>query len=138
MIWPFFSAVLVSTTCSLARLHPRITPSRDQRALDEAMIESILSLYRSAVDIAQELSLPPSSRVPTGLALVPLKDPYLSAASSIQGGRRLGARIVELDHGHWWMLENPSRSAKVLQEFWWRVDEGHGSDGTMPRPASLR
>ncbi|MEV0831155.1 alpha/beta fold hydrolase [Nonomuraea rubra] len=30
-----------------------------------------------------------------------------------------GARAVELDGlGHWWMLQDPARAARVLSEFW--------------------
>lgn len=122
----FWSRQLASAPATRRRMFavagaPDDVASELAAALDGAMIESILSLYRSAVNIAQEWSLSTSEGLPSGLALVPLRDPYLSAASSFEGAQRLQAEIAELDLGHWWMLENPSRSAEVLQAFWQRL-----------------
>jgi hypothetical protein len=54
-----------------------------------------------------------------GLVLVPSEDPFLNADGARKGARRAGASTADLEGvGHWWMLQDPERGAKALQEFW--------------------
>jgi len=54
-----------------------------------------------------------------GLVMIPGEDPFLSAASAARAAERAGAEVVALDGlGHWWMLQDPARTAAVLREFW--------------------
>ena len=51
--------------------------------------------------------------------IIPGEDPFLSAASAAAAAARAGARAVALDGlGHWWMLQDPARTAAILCEFW--------------------
>jgi pimeloyl-ACP methyl ester carboxylesterase len=87
--------------------------------IDRTMTECILPLYRSAVDVGKEWG-PDFADVPArGLVLVPSEDPFLVADSARAGARRAGASVTELEGvGHWWMLQDPERGAKALQDFW--------------------
>ncbi|WP_224391159.1 alpha/beta fold hydrolase [Pseudonocardia sp. ICBG1293] len=88
---------------------------------DERMGEAILSLYRSAVQPAlvhRGRNLPAAA--PHGLAVIATHD---QAVGSVEQRRRAaaraGARTVVLDGlGHWWMLQDPVRAARALDEFW--------------------
>ena len=86
---------------------------------DEAMADSILRLYRSAVDVGKEWG-PDFRDIPKpGLVLLPSDDPFLSAEGARTGAERAGAEVAELDGvGHWWMLQAPAKGAEVLQQFW--------------------
>jgi hypothetical protein len=51
--------------------------------------------------------------------LVPSVDPFDDETLSRETANRLGARVEVLDGlGHWWMLQDPDRSAAALVEFW--------------------
>lgn len=86
---------------------------------DRTMADCILSLYRSAVDVGREWG-PDFHDIPkTGLVIIPSEDPFLAADPARAGAARAGAQIAELDGlGHWWMLQDPARGAKVLEQFW--------------------
>jgi pimeloyl-ACP methyl ester carboxylesterase len=86
---------------------------------DPVMAESILALYRSAVDVGREWS-PDFTDIPKpGLVVVPTEDPFLSGDSAETSARRAGAAVVKLEGiGHWWMLQDPGKGAQVLEEFW--------------------
>ena len=54
-----------------------------------------------------------------GLVMIPGEDPFLNPASAARAAERAGAKTVALDGlGHWWMLQDPARTAAVLREFW--------------------
>jgi pimeloyl-ACP methyl ester carboxylesterase len=55
-----------------------------------------------------------------GLALLPSEDAFVgSDAQRRRAAGRAGARVEVLDGlGHWWMVEDPQRSAAVLERFW--------------------
>ena len=91
--------------------------------VDRRMADSILTLYRSAVDIGRDWS-PEFHDIPMpGRVLVPLEDPFLAADLARDAAARAGAEVVELEGlGHWWLLEDPARGAAVLEEFWSSVD----------------
>ena len=88
---------------------------------DEVMADSILRLYRSAVDVGREWG-PDFHDIPApGLVLVPSDDPFLSAESAREGAQRAGAGVAEMPGvGHWWMLQDPALGARVLGDFWSR------------------
>ncbi|HEV3292215.1 MAG TPA: alpha/beta fold hydrolase, partial [Streptosporangiaceae bacterium] len=87
--------------------------------LSLTMADCILDLYRSAVDVGKQWG-PDFAAVPApGLVMIPGEDPFLSAASAARAAERAGAEAVALDGlGHWWMLQDPARTAAVLREFW--------------------
>ena len=87
--------------------------------IDQTMVDCILALYRSAVDVGKEWS-PEFHDIPaTGLVLFPSDDPFLSVDGARAAGDRAGAGVAELAGlGHWWMLQDPAKGASVLQKFW--------------------
>jgi pimeloyl-ACP methyl ester carboxylesterase len=88
--------------------------------LDETMAACILSLYRSATpnpygDWGNRFA---RTQAP-GLVLVPTEDPFGDEKMSRDVAGMLGARVDVLKGlGHWWMLQDPSSAAAVLQRFW--------------------
>jgi pimeloyl-ACP methyl ester carboxylesterase len=86
------------------------------------MADSILRLYRSAVQPAMaELGadLEKAAAVP-GLALIPSEDHMTGPVRDAQrAAARSGARVEVLDGlGHWWLTQDPERTAGVLNDFW--------------------
>jgi len=86
---------------------------------DDVMAQSILALYRSAVDVGKEWA-PDFRDIPKpGLVLIPPDDPFLKGAGARASAVRSGAQVAELQGvGHWWMLQDPAQGARVLEEFW--------------------
>ncbi len=91
--------------------------------IDPVMAESILALYRSALDVGKEWG-PEFRDIPKpGLVLVPTEDPFLSGDGAASSAGRAGAPLVKLEGiGHWWMLQDPGKGAQVLEEFWASLD----------------
>jgi pimeloyl-ACP methyl ester carboxylesterase len=88
-------------------------------SVDETMTGCILDLYRSAVDVGRQWGPDFRDVTAPGFALVPSDDPFLNDASARKGAATAGAQVVELAGlGHWWMLQDPKRSASVLQDIW--------------------
>jgi pimeloyl-ACP methyl ester carboxylesterase len=86
------------------------------------MGRAILALYRSVPEgtlVERGRNLPAAAARP---GLVPVAIDDLTAGSVALRHRaadRAGARAVDLDGlGHWWMLQEPARSATVLSDFW--------------------
>jgi hypothetical protein len=54
--------------------------------------------------------------------LVPVATDDLTAGSVAlrpRAAQRAGARAVDLDAlGHWWMLQDPARTARMMSDFW--------------------
>jgi pimeloyl-ACP methyl ester carboxylesterase len=47
------------------------------------------------------------------------RDPFDDTVAARAVAARLGARVAVLpDAGHFWMLEDPARAARVLSDFW--------------------
>jgi pimeloyl-ACP methyl ester carboxylesterase len=89
------------------------------KPLDQTMVDCILTLYRSAVDVGTEWSPDFHDIAPPGRVLVPSDDAFLNAELSRDSARRTGASVTELDGlGHWWMLQDPARGAAVIEDFW--------------------
>lgn len=87
--------------------------------LDATMGAAILTLYRSAVDLGEEWSPGFRNVAAPGLALVPSDDPFAREDRARVGAKQAGAAVGELPGlGHWWMLQDPPRSAAALRDFW--------------------
>jgi hypothetical protein len=92
---------------------------------DEVMADSILRLYRSAVQPAMAklgANLEKAAAIP-GLALIPSGDHMAGPVGGAQrAAARSGARAELLDGlGHWWMTQDPDRGAAALNHFWQTV-----------------
>lgn len=86
---------------------------------DAVMADSILRLYRSAVDVGREWAPDFAGIDAAGLVVVPADDPFLAPDGARRAAARAGAGVVELDGlGHWWMLQDPARGAATLEAFW--------------------
>jgi pimeloyl-ACP methyl ester carboxylesterase len=87
--------------------------------IDEVMAQSILALYRSAIDVGREWG-PDFKDIPKpGLVLIPSEDPFLSTGGAETAAGRTGASLRRLEGiGHWWMLQDPAQGAQVLESFW--------------------
>jgi len=98
---------------------PEAEAIKAAEAITPAMASCILDLYRSATKV-QEAWGPEFVDVPKpGLVIVPSDDAFLNADGARRSGKRAGARIEELEGvGHWWMLQDPARGARVLEQFW--------------------
>ncbi|GIG70273.1 alpha/beta fold hydrolase [Phytomonospora endophytica] len=88
----------------------------------EPMAEVAHALYHSAAqpvmsDLGRDLEL--AAKRP-GLSLLATEDHYVGTVEQRRrAGDRSGARTVTLEGlGHWWMVEDPARGARVLEEFW--------------------
>ncbi len=90
--------------------------------IDLTMTTCILALYRSAVGVGTEWGADFRAIPKPGLALAPTNDPFLPLGNSRSAAERSGAEVAELQGlGHWWMLEDPAVSARVLADFWERA-----------------
>jgi pimeloyl-ACP methyl ester carboxylesterase len=124
----FFQRQLVGVPEDMAPVYEALgVPADDALRLvtwtDELMADSILRLYRSAIDVGAEWSPAFVDITAPGLAIIVPDDPFLSTRQATEGALRSGARLVELDGvGHWWMLQDPLRGAAVLEEFWASLD----------------
>lgn len=86
---------------------------------DDVMADSVLRLYRSAVDVGREWGPEFLDVARPGLVVVPSDDPFLSPDGARRAAARAGASVAELEGlGHWWMLQDPARGAAVLETFW--------------------
>jgi len=88
---------------------------------DATMGRCILALYRSAAQPAMEAwgqELPAAGQRP-GLVVIPADDPFTGGeALARRSATRAGAQIQVLDGlGHWWMVQDPARGARVLADF---------------------
>jgi pimeloyl-ACP methyl ester carboxylesterase len=88
-------------------------------AVDQTMGDCILALYRSAVDVGREWG-PDFQGIPKpGLVVIATEDGLANPARSEVAAEAAGAPTQRLDGlAHWWMLEDPARGAKVLEDFW--------------------
>jgi pimeloyl-ACP methyl ester carboxylesterase len=86
------------------------------------MGRAILSLYRSArqpamAEAGRDLE---NAAARPGLSLLATDDSYVGSEEiRRRAADRAGARTEVLDGlGHWWMVQDPARSAAVLSRFW--------------------
>ena len=86
---------------------------------DQTMADCILSLYRSAVDVGREWAPDFRNIAAPGMVIIPSDDPFLSIESATRGATGAGAAIAHVNGvGHWWMLQDPARGARLLEDFW--------------------
>ncbi len=91
-------------------------------SIDRTMGDAILTLYRSATDIGNEWGPGIDAIRGAGLVIASAKDPFRSVDRAHRLAERTGADLVELpETGHFWMLEEPARSAQILTEHWRRL-----------------
>jgi pimeloyl-ACP methyl ester carboxylesterase len=93
------------------------------RAMDETMGGCILDLYRSAVDVGVEWA-PEFHDIPKpGCIILAGDDPFLSPELARRATKGAGATLSELEGvSHFWMLQDPARSAALIETFWSRFD----------------
>lgn len=95
-----------------------------QRAAAESnpdMNRSILALYRSATEVNREWGADAGAGERPGLAILAPGDPFASHELTRRQAQRLGLEVGELDGlGHWWLVEDPERGARMLRELWAR------------------
>jgi pimeloyl-ACP methyl ester carboxylesterase len=120
----FFAHQLAESAENRAGLFTQFGVPRQQAVaiaggLDQTMVDCILTLYRSAVDVGREWG-PGFRDIPApGLVVLPSDDPFLAPAGARAAARNAGAQAVELPGlGHWWMLQDPRRGAAMLEDFW--------------------
>ncbi|GAA2622139.1 alpha/beta hydrolase [Streptomyces axinellae] len=106
----------------MARGIPRPVALRMAPAQGPEMGRAILAFYRSAAQpVMAELGrdLAEAARRP-GLAIIPTEDPFGgSEAMRYESAAKAGAETAVLrDLGHWWMVQDPARGARVLTSFW--------------------
>lgn len=90
---------------------------------DQTMVDCILALYRSAIQVGIEWSPDFHDVAPPGMVVVPSDDGFLYESSARAAATRAGARIMPLEGlGHWWMLQDPATGAAVLEQFWATLD----------------
>ncbi|SDP97555.1 alpha/beta fold hydrolase [Lentzea jiangxiensis] len=90
------------------------------------MGRAILALYRSLgpAALAEARRDLDQAAARPGLAILATEDTYVgSETSRRRAARRAGARVEVLDGlGHWWMMQDPVRSAEMLTHFWESVE----------------
>jgi pimeloyl-ACP methyl ester carboxylesterase len=101
---------------------PRPVAAQLADAQGPEMGRAILGFYRSAVQPAlAELgeNLPAAAARP-GLAVIGTDDQFVgSEEMRRRSAARAGARVaIFAGVGHWWMVQDPARSARVLTSFW--------------------
>jgi pimeloyl-ACP methyl ester carboxylesterase len=90
------------------------------------MGRAILLLYRSARQpaMAEAGRALESASARPGLSVLATEDPYIGSDEvRRRAADRAGARTEVLDGlGHWWMVQDPTRSAAALTRFWDKLD----------------
>jgi pimeloyl-ACP methyl ester carboxylesterase len=101
---------------------PRLVAAELATSQGPEMGRAILALYRSniqpaLVEVGKHLGL--AAQRP-GLAIVGTADHFVgSTEMRLRSAARAGARAEVLDGlGHWWMAQDPARSARALTAFW--------------------
>jgi pimeloyl-ACP methyl ester carboxylesterase len=93
------------------------------RRIDETMAGCILDLYRSAIDVGIEWAPAFRDIAKPGCILLAGDDPLLSHELARRATKRARATLTELDGlSHWWMLQDPARSAAAIEAFWATLD----------------
>jgi pimeloyl-ACP methyl ester carboxylesterase len=91
-------------------------------AFDAELGRCMLALYRSAAQpaMAEWGRDAEAAAARPGLAVIPADDPFAGGTAGPRHmAERMGAQVEILDGlGHWWMLQDPARAARVLEAFW--------------------
>ncbi len=101
---------------------PRAHATEAAARMDEEMKDSILRLYRSAVDIGAEWQ-PGVERVTRpSLIFWAENDPFGNVRFAQRLADRVRGQLVVLPGcGHWWPVEQPDAAAHAMQQFWART-----------------
>jgi len=96
------------------------------RGYDATMARCILALYRDAAQptMARLGENLPAAAARPGLAVLATEDRNVGTdGMRRRAAARAGARVGVLDGlGHWWMVQDPKRSAAMLNDFWATAD----------------
>ena len=111
---------LMTSEAMAAALHDARHPDPDGAAsrVDDTMKRAVLALYRSAVDIASEWSPPPGQATRPARVFWGAHDPYGPPSYGQAAAELAGAPFVELDAGHWSILERPDEAVPGLEQLW--------------------
>jgi pimeloyl-ACP methyl ester carboxylesterase len=90
-------------------------------AIDSTMGDAMLGLYRSAREIGTLWGPGIDAIAAPGLVIEATRDPFRGPGEVRRLADRLGAALVTLDAGHFWMLEAPEGVARALDAFWSRL-----------------
>ncbi len=97
---------------------PRASAEETVARVDERMKDSILRLYRSAVDVnprwAPDLG---AIRCPS-LVIWPVDDPFVDRRFGTRLADAIHGTLLEVDGGHWWPLTHPTKVAAALETLW--------------------
>jgi pimeloyl-ACP methyl ester carboxylesterase len=97
-------------------------------ASDAEMGRCILALYRSAAQpaMAEWGRDAEAASARPGLVVAPADDPFAGGTTLAERTAQWAkARFEVLEgQGHWWMLADPQRAARLLEAFWASVGEG--------------
>jgi len=100
---------------------PRAYAEESAQRVDETMKDSILHLYRSAVNVAREWQGDVEKVTRPALILWSRDDPYVAPVFAERLAVRVRGELVLLDGcGHWWPIERPAEAAAALERFWAR------------------
>ena len=115
------AAPLEARTAQFQQLGMGTAAARVAEAVNADMGRCILALYRSAAQPAMKtlgLDLPRAASRP-GLAIIATNDHYTGGeVLARRAAASAGAQVVTLvGRGHWWMCEDPSLGARMLNEF---------------------
>ena len=120
----FFAGQLAATPEERGAVYEMFGVGHDQARimgtwLDQTMVDCILALYRSAVDVGHEWSPEFRDIAPPGCVLIASDDAFLDESSARAAAQHAGAGLTELQGlGHWWMLQDPAAGAAALERFW--------------------
>ncbi len=120
----FFAGQLAATVAERAVVYETLGVPADQAVnmggwVDQTMVDCILTLYRSALDVGKEWAPDFRDIAPPGCVTIPSDDPFLSADGARAAAEATGARVTDLESlGHWWMLQDPAAGAAALEAFW--------------------
>jgi pimeloyl-ACP methyl ester carboxylesterase len=110
------------TARMVARGITRPVADRLAAAQGPQMGQAILAFYRSAIqpamaDLGRDL---PAAAARPGLAIIGTDDHFVGSQDMRhRSAARAGAEVAALDGlGHWWMVQDPARSARALSAFW--------------------
>jgi pimeloyl-ACP methyl ester carboxylesterase len=126
----FAAAALASSEAQVASAFATWgVPEADGAALRRGwtgeLWSSVLELYRSANNVGEEWG-PDLARAsePPGLAIIPTGESFLDPRCARAAAACAGARVVELPGlDHWWLLQDPTGAADLLQAFWVSLGE---------------
>jgi pimeloyl-ACP methyl ester carboxylesterase len=80
--------------------------------------QTILDLYRSAVDLGAEWQPALEKLDLPAMVIWGRTDPYVPLEFGEALARRMKAELVVLECGHWWPFEQPDETAEVLMRHW--------------------